>query len=93
MDDPVVVEVVDALDGLPHEVPGLGLRHRLPALVQLQQRLEVTSQRYVKHQITALKHSPENILFLTKLLESRDSETAPSRNVPGFFFFYSIQKL
>lgn len=40
VDDPVVVEVVDTLDGLTHEVSRLRLGHSLPALVQLQKRLE-----------------------------------------------------
>lgn len=45
MDDSVVVEVVNALDRLAHEVSRLGLRHGLPALVQLQEGLEVQSEK------------------------------------------------
>lgn len=41
VDDPVVVQVVDALQQLCHVVAGLWFRQRLPALVELQQGLQI----------------------------------------------------
>lgn len=59
VDHPVVVEVVDALDGLPHEVSGLGLSHRLPTLVQLQKGLKEGINKYTHFINWILKNACE----------------------------------
>ena len=44
VDDPVIVQVLAALQQLQHVIPGLRFRHRLPAFVQFQQGLQ---QKYM----------------------------------------------